>query len=204
MRLTLFLAASLLACGPATAQAYSEYVGRLAAGDTEIDYLAFRLAYAESDAYDPYSAEARDRSHRLLEFFFDAADLSSAQSVVDSALAINYTDIDAHIVASMMADEQQDSTRALYHRAIANGRDEAILEQAEGTTPKAPLRVISVDEELTILIVLGLDVSGRTMVDCNSSRCDRIWVRNLETGETHALYFDVSIPLNSLRRQGHE
>ena len=201
MHPTVLFAVALIACGSADAQTYRDYVGRLTQGETEIDYSAFRLAYAASDGYAPYDTDTSDRRRRMLSALFDADDPARALAVADSVLALNYTDIDGHFISMIASRDQDDPARSAFHERIGSGLVASIRTSGEGTTPTSPWHVISVDEEYALLRYFGLQIEQQAMTDCNGSRCDHLVIQEPGANDPTDLYFDVSIPWDYLQRQ---
>lgn len=203
MRLALLLAALLLAAVPATAQTYREFTARLDARETDLDYLAFRLAYADSDGYAPYDTDTSDQRRRMLRAFFQTDDLPLALAIADSALARNLTDIDSHFISMVASRALGDSLRADFHEAVGMGLITSIRDSGDGTIPASPCRVISVDEEYALLRYYGLRSTGQAMETCNGERCDHLTVEDPDEAEDAPtdLYFDVSIPFAYMQRQ---
>lgn len=204
MRTALLIAFAFAATAAAAQSPYDAIVAQLKRGDTDVNYAVFRLAYAASDGYDPYGTGAQNRSRRMLVAFVDPEASAAALAIADSVLADNYTDINAHIVTSVLVGRQQDSARSAYHTAVARGLVGSIIDGGAGRSPESPMHVISVDEEYAVLRVLGFEGSDQAAVDCGEARCDRLEARDIDTGETHTLYFDVTIPTQHLQRRGRE
>jgi Domain of unknown function (DUF4919) len=200
----LLLALALLACTRAAAAqdpdgaGYGVLLARLQGGDTNVDYRALRLAYARTPGYAPY---ATDETHRMqrIRSAADGRDFVTALMIADTMLAVNYTDIDAHVFAMYASSHIGDDPRSRFHRAIVRGLVDSIMNTASGDSPSSPYVVISVDEEYAALRVVGLRVEGQGLADCaGGHQCDQMEVVDADTGARSTLYFDVSIPMQHL------
>lgn len=181
--------------------AYRRLRDRLRGGDLSVPFDSLRLAYAASDAYDPYGVDS-DRRKAMFEAL-DRGDHAAARAAADSTLAENYVDGYAHMAASVAARESGDSAAARFHRAVFRGLIESIGARG-GRTPDSAMLVISVDEEYVFLQALGLRRGMQALTDCAGRACDALEVVDRRTGEKYHLFFDVSIPTARLARQFEE
>lgn len=205
MRLSLVLAALLLSVPSAQAQeadsTYAAMVAQLRAGDTDLDYTALRLTYAETEAYSPYDIEPKKRVGRMFTALFEEEDAALALAIADSALDAVYVDIDAHMVASIAHRRLENEAAADFHLAIADGLVGSIIDSGDGRDPDSPLVVINTTEEYALLRVSGLGSQGQSLTTCGGSPCDRLTVTVPDSDETFDLFFDVSRPMAWMNRE---
>lgn len=180
---------------------YDSLKARLAAGDTAIDYRAFRMAYAESPLYDPYGAMTGDIRETMMTAYFRTGDPQAAREAADSLLRATYVDIDAHMIAALTSATLGDSARMTFHASIARGLTASIEQSGSGSSPDEPYEVIGVVEEDALLRMRGWRRGNHSSVTCRGQPCDRIEVSRPSTGEARVLYFDVSRPHAFLKRQ---
>ena len=175
---------------------YHRLVARLRAGDVTIPFDSLRFGFAATRSYDPYGVDAERRTAMFAAL--DRGDHLAARAMADSALATNYVDPFAHLVASVAAGGADDGTAAAYHRAVFRGLIDSILGRG-GRTPDSAMVVISVDEEYALLQALGLRRESQGLGACAGRACDILEVVD-RSGERSVLYFDVSIPKGWLDR----
>ena len=180
---------------------YDSLKARLADGDTLIDYRAFRMAYAESPAYDPYGTMTGDIREAMMNAYYRSGNPAAAREAADSLLRATYVDIDAHMIAALTSATLGDTARTTLHASIARGLTASIEQPGSGNSPDVPYEVIGVVEEDALLRMRGWRRGNQSLVTCRGQPCDRIEVSRPSTGETQVLYFDVSRPHAFLKRQ---
>ena len=206
----LVLIASVLFAGVAHAQGalaldslhasdYEEAAARLRAGDTDVDYQKARFAFALTDGYSPYDVEPRKRSRRVRDFL-NAGDPAAAVLAIDSTLAVDYVDLDAHFWASTAHDRLGAADRSAHHAAVFGGLLRSILDSNRGTEAD-PYVVLTVAEEYVVVGVLGLAQRGQGLAPCGLAQCDLLSLVDPASGVERELYFDVSIPYGHMQRQ---
>jgi hypothetical protein len=183
----------------------SAYLTRLAAlqaGDTTADFSALRRQFALTTFYDPYSTDADDRRHRMLARL-NQKDEAGAGVIADSALAVNYLDLDANLVAGISADARGDTLAVARHFAVLRGILRSIESTGDGRGGDRPLFVLSPAEEYSYLNARELQrVGSQSLSSCTGGRrCDILEVAPDAGGKRFELYFDVSLPLAHLQRQ---
>lgn len=177
---------------------YHAVVAQLRAGETDVDYLRGRLAFAATPGYEPYDPAPRDQQVRL-ETHLAGGDPAAAALVADSLLAGHYLDLAGHVGAAVAHEALGDSARAAFHFAVFEGLVDSILDTASGRADD-PFVVNRVDEEYIVAAVLGLRVVGQGLVECGGAPCDELTLEDAGAGEV-TLYFDVSLPYGHMRRQ---
>ncbi|HUO91587.1 MAG TPA: DUF4919 domain-containing protein [Rhizomicrobium sp.] len=176
---------------------YAALLTDLKSGDTDIDYTAFREAYAESSHYDPYG-EPPERGAML-----DAAKAENCTKVLDAANKVldgNFTDIQAHILAANCAKKQSDASTAKFHHDVALGLIRSIAHSGDGGSADSPFVVTAVREEYAFLFSQGYRVTMQALVQCGKSECDAMTVQD-QGGATKTFYFDVSRSMLWLTKQ---
>ncbi len=116
-----------------TAKDYENLVTKLKGGDTNIDFRKIRLAYAETKDFSGYGGS---ESRKAMNVALDKKDYKAALKVIEERLKINYVDIDAHFTAFQAYKELDKKKEADFHRTIARGLIDSILENADGKTAK--------------------------------------------------------------------
>lgn len=190
-RLRAVLAAALLVAGlvlhPALAADYDELVAQAKQG--KVDYAALRLAYADSNAYDAYNGDLMTLRGPLQKAFAEG-DCPSVINHGDAILDKNYVYIDAHIVLDVCHRRLGQTERADHHRKAAHGLLQAIAATGDGKTPSTAFMVISVGEEYTFLMTLGLRKVQQALISKDGHSYDLITAQN-RSGGSEQVYFNV-------------
>jgi hypothetical protein len=186
---------------PAGQVMYDSLKARLMAGDTIIDYRAFRFAFAETPNYDPFGARTGETREQMMNAFYRSRDMMAARAAADSLLGTNYVDIDAHMIAAIASGALGDETRRTFHASVARGLAASIAPPEAANSVNAPYEVIGVVEEDAMLRMHGWRRGNQSLVTCAGDPCDRIEVTRPATGESAVLYFDISRPQEFLRKQ---
>jgi len=207
MGLRLLCAASLVAgllaglCVPATADEsnlnYDEMLEQLKSGFTNIDYAQFREAYAESAHYDPYF---QTDQHKTLVAAVKANDCPTVMTAANAILAVNFTDIEAHVLDADCARRTGDASTSRFHRAVARGLLSSIAASGDGKEPGTAFVVITVDEEYAWLFADGDHVRDRTLVANGGHQCDAVDITDSQ-GNHATVYFNVDLPMAWLAKK---
>ncbi|MBN1678894.1 MAG: DUF4919 domain-containing protein [Anaerolineae bacterium] len=163
------------------------------------DYHALRMAYVRSDAYAPY---ADDRaSVDALQNALHTGDLDAALDAIDTLLAHNYLDIEAHMAADYVYTRLENTAKAAYHRAFAKGLIDAIFGTGDGRRFESAFIVIRIAEEYTLLRIMRLVPDSQSLRQHQGHAYDVLQARDPASGQQHALYFNIDLPTGWLMRQ---
>jgi len=168
-------------------------LARIRRGDTLVDFLALRMAYARSRTYDPSSSrDARLRG--LLRNAVGSGDLHAVAALSDSLLVDDPVDIDGHVMAAVAAGGLGDSVAAHKHAAIARGLGRSLDGAHRGASVQTPIVLVAVSEEEPFGRMNGLEYTDSTrLVDCPSGFCDVVVFKNPKVGSDTTIYFDVTL-----------
>jgi len=178
--------------------AYDNYVAKLKSGDTNIDYMDFRIAYTKTSNYNPYGVFGSDEKKKKSLEYFEKKKFKKAVKTLEPVLDSDYTDIMAHFFLSLFYEELKNTDKANFHLSISRGLMRSIVESGSGKSAKEAMTVISVREEYVTLQGMGFSVKSQALVEDNGSAYDAMTVVDDETGEEKVFYFNVDIPFNSL------
>ena len=167
---------------------YDELVAKLQAGDTAIDFQAFRFAYAETPNFDPNAPPAADK--RELIRAVNSGDLGLALDLANTILAVNYTDIDAHYASFLVYEQRGDQAKAELHRLIAQGLLSSFTASGDGTTEKTPIVVVTAAEEYSYLGLKGYRVVRQGLVAGNTGPV-AVFVVTTFDNQGSTVYFDI-------------
>lgn len=200
-RLAALLAIGFLASAAPTAvraASYDELLAQAKRGDPATDFQALRYAYAATPAYRPYGGPEIGLKQDMFTAF-NAGDCAKAVAVAEKIVAIVYVNIDAHVVADFCYRKLNKIAAADANRRVAQGLLYSILASGDGKMPATAYVVISVDEEYSLLSVLGYRFERQSLVKEPRHSYDRMEVS--KAGTKAVLFFNVDLPLDALERQ---
>lgn len=193
--LFLVLAHAALAAPTADTTDYAALKARLQAGDPKLDYLALRMAHAESADYLPNSPDALVR-RKAVQDALEARKYDEAAGLLEKWLAADFLNPFAHLGASRAYRELGKEDQAAFHEAVVDGLFQSICGRDEGQSENRPCRVLSIDEQHFFLVMNGFMVDGEYGTTCRDERpCQVYEVTKQNTNEAFTLYFDISRPL---------
>jgi hypothetical protein len=181
------------AAGPS----YDDYVAQVKAGKIEIDYTAFRLAYAASSKYAPYGVvEILSK----LKKAYDAGDCPSAMAHAREVFEVNFVHMEAHKIAAFCLKKAGNEEEARREYAMFLGLFSSVLKSGDGKSPETAFVVIAVDEEYSVLETASLTPVKQALVNHRGSAFDRFEVKLPESDQTVTLFFNVDRPHAQLAR----
>jgi hypothetical protein len=185
-------ALSKMPAGPLRAtEPYDTLLARVKRGDASVDYLQFRLAFAESPHYFPYPLDTKLR--QAMTAAYAARDLESALAAAESLLVRSYVDIQAHMAAASVHAARGDQARSAFHSDIARRLLESIKGYATGNSPESAILVITLPEAYMLLIAEGYTPLGlQRTLSCAGNPCDELIGVNA-AGKKRSFYFNVGI-----------
>jgi hypothetical protein len=183
----------LISCSSGFAQApaptYEQLLARAKTGETGVDYQALRFAYAAKPEFNPYGLSGADHRNAMFKAY-QAGDCATAVTEATALLDVNFVNMDGHIVSDMCNSRLgKDAERAREH-AIAAGLIHSILDSGDGKTQQTAYTVISVDEEYSILRVLGLRPGRQSLIEGDGHKFDRLDAVKPD-GQTQAVFFNI-------------
>ncbi len=171
---------------------YGDLLAAAQADPAGADYHALRMAYTQSEVYDPYTQAAEQVEG--LRAALQAGNFPEALNAVDALLDFNYLDIETHMTADFIYTRLEQADPAAYHRAFAQGLIQAIMATGDGRDPASAFIVMAVREEYLLLRLLGFRPSGQRLLQENGHWIDVIDATHRETGEQAQFYFNVDLP----------
>lgn len=193
----LFVVGAVLLSGSAGAElSYDDYVAQVKAGKTDIDYAAFRMAYAATPKYS-YATDWKVRELRAaMRKAYDAGDCLAALARAAEIFEINFVNIDAHLGAHLCHKKDGNTERERQEVMVFRGLVTSVLRSGDGRSPATAMVVITTDEEYAAMQALGVKMERQLLVREGASSFDLIEATKLSSGEKVTLYFNVDRPLN--------
>lgn len=196
------LIAVLAVSPPAAAQEAAEFpalLARFQAGDTTVDVRALRMAFARTEAYDPYDSSDADAQGAMWDHLRAGRNAEAARAA-EALLARDWLDIAPHMAAAMAYRAQAADSAADLHAFAVRALVGSIGGPEDGRSAEAPMHVIDISEEYAWLNYHGLRADRQGVGPCAASRCDSFTVRD-EAGQEFRVFFDVGIPYASMQRR---
>jgi len=168
---------------------YDDYVAQVKAGKLDIDYTAFRMAYAASPKYEPYGAASVLIGQ--MKKAYTAGDCSAAMAHAKEIFEVNLVQIDAHFVAALCQRKAGNEEEARRAHAMLMGLVKSVLGSGDGKSPETAFVVIGLDEEYSVMAALALTLVRQALVNHGGSAFDRMEVKKRDSDEIVTLYFNV-------------
>ncbi len=196
--LSLALLASSVRAEEPSAVLYAQLVAKAGAGEP-VDYTALRLSYARTDDYDPYGANSEAPFGEAWKAFQDK-DCATALAKAATVLDRDFTAIPMHVVRRSCLEQAGDRAGAAREMAAAKGLAESLLASGDGRTLDTAFVIVTLGEERFMLAHFGLAQQGQALIGHAGKTYDEIDGVS-KTGETGALYFDVTRLVEGMGRQ---
>jgi hypothetical protein len=173
---------------------YDSLLHRAKKLDSTVDFVELRVTFTKTTHYNPYGNPGHWRDSMYLARQRDDAKAITkyARAVLDS----NYMDIDAHTLAGYAANQTGDSTEFALHRWFAKHLVKSLFDSGTGKTPEFAYYLISIDEQQTMLALMGVQVMGRTMVDVDGQQYSKVDISDPQrNGKRSTVYFNLTLPM---------
>lgn len=195
----LLIAAALLSeSSRAAGPSYDDFVAQVKAGKLDIDYAAFRLAYATSPKYAPYGS-VQVMANTMKKAYI-AGDCPTAMARAKDVFEANFVQIDAHMVAALCHKKAGNEEAARQEHTVFMGLMKSVLKSGDGRSPETAFVVISIDEEYRAMEALSLTPVSQALVHQRGSTFDRFEAKKRDSGQPVTLYFNVDRPQAQLIR----
>ena len=181
---------------------YAAFVKQLEAGQTDINYKAFRESFIESEQFIIASGKSMeyDSLENLMYEKMKIKDYQALIIVTKQMLSIDYTSMIAHKILRQTYSYLGDSLNAKKYKTIQFGLLNSIVKNGDGKTCATAWPVIQVKEEYFILQILGANLQKQT-VDHTGGVCDKMEVKT-EEGENKTYYFEISMVFEGYKKLG--
>ncbi len=159
-----------------------------------------RLAYAASAEYNPYESDSRG-FRKSAEAFLAKKDFVQAVAEAKKGLAVSQYNIELLMLLASAYRASGDIPNADKTREQWMSLVDSILRSGDGRDFKTAFRVISVDEEYTVLRIMKLDMVSQTLRGHEGSEFDVMQVKDPRSGKELTLYFNIDLPKKWLNRE---
>ena len=159
-----------------------------------------RLAYAGSPEYNPYDTKIGDIRKAAIDFQSKQM-FPEAIAEVQKGLARSQYNIDLLIILATCYRTLGDTANADKSRELWMSLMDSVLRSGDGLGYATAFKVISVDEEYSLLRVLQLEVINQSLESHDGSQFDVMRVKSGKSDQEFVLYFNVDLPKKWLDRQ---
>ncbi|MBN2572531.1 MAG: DUF4919 domain-containing protein [Ignavibacteriales bacterium] len=163
------------------------------------DFFTLRMAYTHTEKYSPYSTRlSNDRD--LIQNLINENKLSEALEQANQTLDYSYVDAYIHYLCHVIYEQMGNKEKADFHFSLVEKVFESIIFSGDGQTPQTAIIVISVNEEYALLSWFGLKMQSQSLIIQDGYNFDLLTVRDDEANEEYEMYFNVTIPMNSIMK----
>jgi hypothetical protein len=172
-----------------TAKDYQTLLDKVKSGDLSIDFRKLRFAFTETDNNSSSVADKEQRG-KMFKALTDKKH-KEVLKMAEKALEANYVDLNAHYIAFVANKELKNAEKAEFHRNVLNKLIDSILRGNDGKTAEKSFEVIVVDEEYSLLRLMGYRVIGQSLQKVDGHAYDVISVEKSDSKEATKFYFNV-------------
>lgn len=182
---------------------YSEYVKKLEAGQTDIDFQDFRFSFIESEQFKIASAKSTEFDSLKNEMYtkMDKSEYEEIIKITKRMLSIDYTSITAHKILRQTYKIVGDTANAAKYKTIQFGLLYSIVKKGDGQTCMTAWPVIQLSEEYFILEMVGAELKKQS-IDNEGGLCDKMEVK--VDGKKKTYYFETSKVFLGYKKLGLE
>ena len=172
---------------------YEALVQRVVNGDKTVDFTELRTAFTETPQYD----QLKVLGMALYQGLWAALVQQNFPEALDrakSAIARDFVEVNAHMVASMAYDRTGDAERAAFHRFVANGLLNSIRSSGDGKTEATAFHVVSISEEYALVVrAMGMRpvIVGSRLPRNGEHGYDSFVAADRQTGTERTFYFNI-------------
>ena len=176
---------------PAFNDTYSNFVKKLEAGETNINYREFRESFIESQQFIEANKQksVMDSLKRAMYEGMHYKNYKDIINITHQMLSIDYTCMLAHKILQQTYKIIGDTLNQKKYHDIEFGLLRSIITNGDGATCQTAWPVIQVDEEYFILDVRGAKLLQQS-IDNEGGLCDRMDTQTKEGNKTY--YFETS------------
>lgn len=209
--LTMFITVSMSLFGQSSSEivvppfqdTFSDYIKKLEAGETNIDYQDFRFSFLKSEQFTIAQSKLKefDSLKRQMYVQMNAANHQEVIQITKKLLSIDYTDMKAHKILRQTYKIIGDTANAAKYKTIQFGLMNSILQKGDGRSCETAWPVIQVEEEYFILEMVGAKLMEQTLVE-DGGICDKMEFK--AEGKNKTYFFEVSKVFEGYKKLGLE
>lgn len=179
---------------------YSDYVKKLEAGQTNIDYQDFRFSYIESEQF-----KIKNRSNlydSLKKVVYKEMDNNNYEKIIKATkemLNIDYTSMFAHKILQQTYKIIGDTINKNKYHDIEFGLLKSILNSGDAKSCQTARVVIQIEEEYFILEMIGAKFQKQS-IDNDGGLCDKMEIK--VDGKKRTYYFETTKVFQGYKKLG--
>lgn len=180
---------------------YCNYIKKLEAGETNIDYQDFRFSLLESKQFGVINKNSEE-FEKLKEKMYKQMEKSNYPEIINitkQMLSIDYTSMIAHKILRQTYKITGDTLNAAKYKTIQFGLMNSIIKNGDGTSCSTAWPVIRVEEEYFILSIIGAELLGQS-TDHDGGFCDKMEVK--VDGKKKTYYFEITKVFEGYKKMG--
>ncbi|MES2515340.1 MAG: DUF4919 domain-containing protein [Bacteroidota bacterium] len=176
---------------PSYNDTYSNYIKKLEAGETDINYQEFRFSFIESEQFKIASkkSEEFDKLEKAMYAQMKKHQYNDIIVTTKKMLTIDYTNMMAHKILRQTYKILGDTINAAKYKTIQFGLLNSIVKNGDGRTCETAWPVIQIEEEYFILNMVDA-VFQKQSLDNDTGLCDKM--ETLVDGKEKIYYFEVT------------
>jgi len=170
---------------------FCDYVKKLEAGQTDIDYQDFRFSFIESEQFKIANKKSTEYDSLKKEMYvqMDKSNYQEIIKITKQMLSIDYTSMIAHKILRQTYKIAADTINAAKYKTIQFGLLNSIVKKGDGKTCETAWPVIQIEEEYFILEMVGAKLKKQS-IDNDGGLCDKMEVK--VDGKKKTYYFETS------------
>ena len=156
-----------------------------------LDFNRLREAFVKSPEYNPYGGVKLKWLPEAYKSVEDG-DFDGCLRNVNKVLKYNYMSLEAHMIGVVCSGQKGAFEQEDRHRYMVEGLMTAIENSGDGRSQESAFQTISTSELRGFVRLKGLQVLDQSIVYDKQGIYDKMQVRDPESGDEYALYFNVS------------
>lgn len=156
-----------------------------------LDFNRLREAFVKSPEYNPYGGVKLKWLPEAYKSVEDG-DFDGCLRNVNKVLDYNYMSLEAHMIGVVCSGQKGAFEQEDKHRYMVEGLMTAIENSGDGRSQQSAFQTISTSELRGFVRLKGLQVLDQSIVYDKQGIYDKMQVRDPESGDEYALYFNVS------------
>jgi len=170
---------------------FCDYIKKLEAGQTDIDYQDFRFSFIESEQFKIANKKSTEYDSLKKEMYvqMDKSNYQEIIKITKQMLSIDYTSMIAHKILRQTYKIAADTINAAKYKTIQFGLLNSIVKKGDGKTCETAWPVIQIEEEYFILEMVGAKLKKQS-IDNDGGLCDKMEVK--VDGKKKTYYFETS------------
>jgi len=170
---------------------FCDYVKKLEAGQTDIDYQDFRFSFIESEQFKIASKKSTEFDSLKKEIYvqMDKSNYQEIIKITKQMLSIDYTSMIAHKILRQAYKITGDTINAAKYKKIQFGLLNSIVKKGDGKTCETAWPVMQIEEEYFVLEMVGAKLQKQS-VDNAGGLCDKMEVK--VDGNKKTYYFETT------------